>query len=136
MNRRKFLISATAVTGLPTVAFAMPLEYAEGLVAERLLAGETVFLDFKASWCSTCRAQERVIKALKADNPSYEEQITFIDIDWDLHGKSDLVRRLKIPRRSTLVVLKGDEELGRIVAGTGRGKIRELMDTALSAATA
>jgi len=33
-------------------------------------------------------------------------------------------------------VLKGDAELGRIVAGTSRATIQELMDTALSAATA
>lgn len=39
-----------------------------------------------------------------------------------------------MPRRSTLVVLKGDQELGRIVAITSTDKIKALMDTALAAA--
>jgi hypothetical protein len=33
-------------------------------------------------------------------------------------------------------VLKGDKELGRIVAGTKKADIKALMDTALAAATA
>ena len=86
--------------------------------------------------CSTCAAQERVINALKAENPDYEANITFINVDWDDYGKSDIVKSMKIPRRSTLVVLKGDQELGRIVAGTSKGQIKQLMDTALGAATA
>ncbi|KCV82369.1 hypothetical protein ATO10_08262 [Actibacterium atlanticum] len=137
MNRRDFLLmtSAAAVT-LPTVSWAAPLTYTDGLVQEHLAKGETVFLDFKASWCSTCAAQERVINALKDEYPDYEKAITFIDVDWDDYGKSDLVKSLKIPRRSTLVVLKGDAELGRIVAGTGTAQIKELMDMALTAATA
>lgn len=133
MNRRDFLIASAAL--LPSAALA-GADYTPGLVKSELAAGKTVFLDFKASWCSTCAAQERVINALKAENPAYEQAISFIDVDWDKYGRSDLTKSLKIPRRSTLVVLKGDQELGRIVAGTGTDAIKSLMDTALGAATA
>ncbi len=138
MDRRSFLALAGAVATLPLAwrAMASGMAYKPGLVTQKLKAGETVFLDFKASWCTTCAAQERVIKALKADNPAYEQAITFIDVDWDDYGKSDLAKSLKIPRRSTLVVLKGDKELGRIVADTSKGSIKSLMDTALTAASA
>ena len=44
--------------------------------------------------------------------------------------------RLKIPRRSTLVVLKGKGEVGRIVADTSERNIKKLMDAALAAETA
>ena len=71
----------------------------------------------------------------EADNPAYTQGVTFIDIDWDTYGTSELAQSLKIPRRSTLVVLKGEEELGRIVAQTGTADIKALMDTALAAAT-
>ncbi|MCV2882010.1 thioredoxin family protein [Actibacterium sp. XHP0104] len=136
MNRRDFLaLTGVAAVTLPVMGQAKPLDYTKGLVEQRLAAGETLFLDFKASWCSTCAAQERVIKALKAENPAYERAVTFIDIDWDTHGNGSLVRQMNIPRRSTLVVLKGDQELGRIVAGTSRKDIKALMDTALGAAT-
>lgn len=136
MNRRDFLFLSAAATALPLAAHAAPLDYTPGLVKKHLAKGDTVFLDFKASWCSTCAAQERVINALKAENPDYEANITFINVDWDDYGKSDIVKSMKIPRRSTLVVLKGDQELGRIVAGTSKGQIKQLMDAALGAATA
>ncbi|CAN0598520.1 unnamed protein product, partial [Ectocarpus sp. 12 AP-2014] len=53
--------------------------------------------------------------------------------DWDQHSNSKLAKDLNIPRRSTLVALKGDKELGRIVAGTKSADIQALMDTALAA---
>ncbi|WP_407491840.1 thioredoxin family protein [Pseudooceanicola sp. MF1-13] len=136
MKRRDFLTLTAAGLVLPTLAHAAPLDYKPGLVEEHLDAGETVFLDFKASWCSTCAAQERVLKKLKAANPSYENVITFIDVDWDTYGKSQFASTLKIPRRSTLVVLRGDAEIGRLVAETREAKIKELMDAALAAASA
>lgn len=134
MNRRDFiLLSTAAAVALPGVAVAAA-NYTPGLVQKHLDAGDTVFLDFKTDWCTTCAAQERVINALKSANPDYEKNIVFVNVDWDVHSGSDLSRSLKIPRRSTLVVLKGQEELGRIVAGTSKTDIKALMDTALKAA--
>lgn len=132
MKRRNFL-RAAAVACLafsPLAASAAVLDYAPGLVKQRLAAGETVFVTFKASWCSTCAAQERVISRLKAENPAYADKITFVDVDWDEYGRSDLARELSIPRRSTLVVLNGNNELGRLVADTREDAIRGLLDAA------
>jgi len=136
MNRRHFLL-LSAVAALPSLARAgSAADYSPELLASELAAGKTVFLDFKASWCSTCAAQERAIEALKAENPDYAARISFINVDWDLWGEGELVASLNIPRRSTLVVLRGEVELGRIVAGTSREEIKALMDVALQAATA
>ncbi len=135
MNRRDFILLSLAAAALPTLSFAST-DYTPGLVQKHLDAGDTVFLDFKASWCTTCAAQERVIDALKAADPDYEKHIVFIDVDWDDFGDAKLTRDLRIPRRSTLVALKGTQELGRIVAGTSKDKIKVLMDTALRAAKA
>ncbi len=133
MNRRAFLTATAAFAATPVLGVT---QYTPGLVAEELAAGKTVFLDFTASWCSTCRTQGRVLASLKEENPAYEQAISFIDIDWDTYKNAAITTSLNIPRRSTLVVLKGDAELGRIVAGTGRAQIQGLMDTALAAATA
>ena len=137
MHRRDFLALTAAVTlALPFAARAETLAYSPELLEARLAAGEVVFLDFKASWCGTCAAQGRVISALKAENPAYAAKVTFIDVDWDTWKNDMIVAEMNIPRRSTLVVLKGADELGRIVAGTGREEIKALMDTALAAAPA
>ncbi len=137
MKRRHFIASAAAAAAiLPSLANAYDGQnYTEGLVTKHLAAGDTVFVDFYTDWCVTCAAQRRKISALVADNPAYEKNIVFIKVDWDLHKKSDLSRRLKIPRRSTLVALKGEQEIGRIVAGTSKTKIKALLDAALGAAT-
>ncbi|TNF17499.1 MAG: thioredoxin [Rhodobacteraceae bacterium] len=135
MQRRAFLILGAAAATLPLGAGAAPLQYQPGMLQRRLDAGETLFLDFTASWCSTCRAQQKVLSKLKQETPAYEANITFIDIDWDTYGRSQMATRMKIPRRSTLVVLKGDDELGRIVAETREDRIRALLDIALNAAT-
>ncbi|MFY0595169.1 MAG: thioredoxin family protein [Cognatishimia sp.] len=132
MFRRQFLALTGAAAALPTLGFAAT-DYTPGLVKKHLDQGDTVFLDFKAAWCSTCRAQERVINALKSENPDYDAKIVFIDVDWDQYGRSDLVKSLRVPRRSTLVALKGDAEIGRIVADTSSRKIKKLMDAALAA---
>jgi thioredoxin 1 len=134
MNRRTLLLSSAALL------FAAPLRadertfYTPGLAEAAMDAGEVVVLDFWASWCSTCQAQERVIAALMADNPAYGQKIRFIVVDWDQYGDGELSRALKIPRRSTLVALKGREEIARIVAGTGKAEIKALFDAALTAA--
>ncbi|MGH1576645.1 thioredoxin family protein [Planktotalea sp.] len=136
MNRRTLILSGAATLVLPALpAFAVPLDYTPGLAKKHLDAGATVFLDFKADWCGTCRAQERVLTNLKQQNGAYEKNIVFINVDWDTYGTSQMVDRLKIPRRSTLVALKGKTEIGRIVADTSERNIKKLMDSALAAAT-
>ena len=136
MQRRDFLALTAALASMPfsLSAASNGLPYSPGLVTSSLAAGETVFLDFKASWCTTCRGQEKVISALRSQNPDYEKYITFIDVDWDFFGRSDLVSRLKTPPRSTLVVLKDNKQLGRIVDSTRRKDIKSLLDIALSSA--
>ena len=136
MLRRTFLASSLAAAVAAPAIAANGKSYRRGLVEEELAAGKTVFLDFYTDWCTTCRAQGKAIRDLLAENPAYEANISFIKIDWDQHAQSSIASRLNIPRRSTLVVLKGDQELGRIVAGTKKADIKALMDTALAAATA
>jgi thiol-disulfide isomerase/thioredoxin len=136
MKRRTVILAAPAVLLLPRIARASErVFYTPGLAEEAMDQGKTVFLDFWTNWCSTCAAQDRVIADLRASDPAYDAAITFITVDWDEHADAQISRDLGIPRRSTLVALKGREEIGRIVAGTSRDDIKALMDAALTAAT-
>ncbi len=136
MKRRDFLITGAALAFAGPALAATGARYKKGLVDQELAAGTTVFIDVYTDWCTTCRAQGSAIRKLRAENPAYDQHLTFIAVDWDKHASSQLAKRLRIPRRSTLVVLKGDQEIGRIVASTGRKTIQELMDAGVAAATA
>lgn len=134
MKRRDFIALSAAAALTPAALSAKVVDYTAGMAQKALADGKTVFLDFSATWCGTCAAQDRVINALLDENPAYDANISFIKVDWDDFGDGKLSNALKIPRRSTLVVLKGNKELGRIVAGTARKDIKKLMDVALKAA--
>lgn len=135
MDRRHFLALTAAATTLPASAMAGSgsVAYKPGLVDKALAEGKTVFIDFATDWCATCAAQNRVLQALRTENPAYDAGMLFIYFDWDKYSKDELARRLKIPRRSVLVVLKGDKEIGRVTLGTSRKEIKALMDAGLKA---
>ena len=132
MNRRDLMIMGGATLLLAGRAGATNIDYTPGMVTDRLAAGETLFVDFFAPWCSTCRTQERHVDAIRAANSAYDNAMSFIRVDWDTYGSGALAQSLQIPRRSTLVVLRGEQELGRIVAGTSRSAIQSLMDLGLA----
>lgn len=132
MNRRHFLITSAALASLPMAANAQMapagwLDYEPGLIQSLLNEGKTVFVDYSATWCSTCKAQERVLEQLRAGTDKYKD-MTFVRVDWDEYGRHAVTTSRKIPRRSTLIVLRGSEELGRIVAGTRVKDIQALME--------
>jgi len=134
MIRRTFLASI----GFSALMFAAPAmaapgftDYKPGMVKKALAEGKTVFLDYAADWCGTCRRQERIISDLVKQNPNYKQSMKFIRVDWDDFSNADIRKDYKIPRRSTLVVLRGDKELGRLVAVTSEKAIKELMDKGL-----
>ena len=72
-----------------------------------------------------------MLKKLRASYPLYDKSITFILIDWDTFGTHAVTTSRKIPRRSTLVLIKGGKEIGRLVAQTSEQKIKALLDDGL-----
>lgn len=135
MNRRHFLTASCATLILPLPALAAERTfYTPGLAEDAMAAGKLVFLDFWTNWCPTCATQHRVVTELRASDPTYDQKITFITVEWDKYSDGPLSKGLRIPRRSTLVALKGQTEIGRIVAGTAKADIKALMDQALATA--
>ena len=72
-----------------------------------------------------------MINALRAENPAYDANLTFIKVDWDTYKGADITTSRNIPRRSTLLLLRGGDELGRVIAGTSKSQIKALMDIGL-----
>ena len=135
MNRRTVLATAIAFTLAPLAAVAEFVDYAPGTIDTALAEGKTVLVDYAADWCSTCARQERVINALRAANPAYDEAMTFVRVDWDDYGTHDVTVARDVPRRSTLILLRGEDELGRLVAQPGETQIKDLLDLGLAGAS-
>ncbi|WP_370230725.1 thioredoxin family protein [Cognatishimia sp.] len=136
MNRRDFMLLTAAVSTVPAMGFAAPEYYTKGLIDEHLAAGRTVYVDFQTNWCSTCRAMARRLTDLRSKNPAYDENIVFVIVDFDRWGGSSLTKKWDVRSRSTHVVLKGDQELGRVYAKSSVRALGGLLDIALEAATA
>ncbi|KAJ56700.1 thioredoxin [Actibacterium mucosum KCTC 23349] len=132
MNRRSLFALALAAIIAPVSVFSADfVDYSPGVIESALEDGKTVFVDYSATWCGTCKRQERVINSLRAEDPAYDDAMTFVKVDWDTYKNHEVTVFRNIPRRSTLIVLRGDDELGRVVAGTSNAQIKELMDTGL-----
>ena len=128
MNRRTFISVLTGLLFMSGMSFANEsIIYTPGLIKERLSKGETLFVDYSATWCSTCKRQEKILTEIRKKNSSYDEKMTFIKIDWDTFKDHEVTSSRNIPRRSTLLVLRGSKEIGRIIAGTDPKEIEALM---------
>ncbi|MCX7304077.1 MAG: thioredoxin family protein [Hyphomicrobiales bacterium] len=131
INRRSLVLGTAAVAALaalPASAASQFVDYKPGVIENALSSGKTVFVDYSAWWCTTCMAQKRVIARLVEQNPDYAKSMLFVRVDWDEFGDQPVARDRNIPRRSTLLVLRGNKELGRVVAGTSEADIKALLD--------
>lgn len=125
MNRRIVLIAAAALFALPGLAAEKAFD-AKAFAAAKA-AGKSVVVHVYAPWCPTCRAQEPILQKLEAD-PKFADVAAF-RVDFD--GQKDAVRALKAQNQSTIIVFKGDKEVGRSVGETDPAAIAALLGKAL-----
>jgi len=131
MHRRTFLMSTLAA--VPTMALSYPAQTFSPAVWDSLKdQDQTVVMNFRASWSLTCQIKADLIAEALADDPRYG-QLTFVDVDWDTFGPSQMTQRLKVERRSTLLVMKNGTEITRLVNEPYARRVRALLDAALAA---
>lgn len=100
--------------------------YTPSALAAAQKAGAPVVLHFHAGWCPTCRAQDKVFEALKAD-PSLK--LTLMEVDYD--REKALERQLHVTAQSTLIVLHGAVERQRSTGETDPARLKGTLQGAL-----
>ena len=130
MKRRIFLSAVFSILITTQVGYAKDrIFYSPGLAEAAIKEGKVVFLDFWTNWCTTCVAQDRVIRELRSSNQTYDSRITFITVNWDQYSNAQISKRLKeLGVEDSLINLKGITQ-GMVVL-LGQRNIKKLSDFA------
>ena len=134
MKRRqilKYVAGVATLSVVPPVAAKEYIDFTPEVYAQALASGQPFMLAFLSDWWPVCRVQEHTVSVLADSNPAYEK-ITLIRADWDTFRRSEIVKELRIPRRSTLVMFNNGVELARVIAQTNQNVIEELFKAATS----
>ena len=126
MTLRQLIVSALLLTSAALTHAIEFQPYSAAALAAAQKADKPVALHFHADWCPTCRAQDKVLQALKAE-PGLD--VTVLKVNYDT--EKDLKRQYKIQSQSTMVILRGDTERGRLVGDTTEAGIRTALKSAL-----
>ena len=117
----------SALTFAASFAHALTIApYSAAALAAAQKAGDPVAVHFHATWCSTCKAQDRAFNELQAD-PTLK--LTVLQADYDTEG--ELKKQMKVRSQSTLIVFRGSAERARSSGDTQPDKLKALLKTAL-----
>lgn len=123
----KQILFSTLLILAATMAHALDIQpYTAATLAAAQKADKPVALHFHADWCPTCRAQTAVLQELKSEKGL---DLTVLVANYDT--EKALKRRFKVNAQSTLVVLKGQKEVARLVGDTSPDGIRTALKSAL-----
>lgn len=89
--------------------------------------GQTIVVDVYADWCPTCRAQAPILDGLRKEQQ--KNGVKFVKVNFD--DEKAFLRMHRIPRQSTVLVFKGEEEVARSIAETNRARLRSVVLSAL-----
>ncbi len=129
LTRRKLLCGAViAGAVVSTSAFAADtIAYSPTQFDAAQKTGRAILVEIHASWCPTCKAQVPILAALEA-KPEFKDLLV-VRVDFD--SQRDAVRRFGARMQSTLIVFKGDQEMGRSVGDTNPASIAALLNKAI-----
>ncbi len=130
MISRRHLISI-ATAGLIALAASPSWSAATRFTADGFAqakkAGGPILIEVSAPWCPTCRAQKAVFSELEKQ----DRFKSFVKLEVDFDSQKDALKALGATMQSTLIVFKGDKEVGRLVGETKREAIEALFAKAL-----
>ena len=126
ISRRQMLASlAFAAMVLPGTAAALEeAAFTPSAFQAAQQEGKPIVVHVSATWCETCHAQKEVFEKLEEEEKF--RVFSFYTVDFDT--QKDVMRTFNAPSRSTIIVFKGNEEVGRLVGDTSEEAIRSLLE--------
>jgi thioredoxin 1 len=129
MISRRLVLLASALAGLalmvPATAGEMPFTLEAFETAQK--AGKPILVEVHAVWCPTWKAQIPILGKLTADQKFKDTVVLRVDFD----DQKEIVRKFGVQLQSTLIVFKGEKEVGRSVGDTNANSIAALLGKAI-----
>jgi thiol-disulfide isomerase/thioredoxin len=89
--------------------------------------GKSAIISTHAEWCSTCKAQDKILAGFIKD-PDYKN-VVFYQVDYD--NQKDLLKTLKVSTQSTIIVYKKGKEVARATGDTKEAALSKLTRQAI-----
>ena len=100
-----------------------PQDYTDAAFAAAEKSGRPILIDSFATWCDICKRQKPTLGHLMQE-PKYKDYVV-LRVNFDT--QKDALRKFKAPVQSTLIVYRGDKELGRSVGETQEEWVDDLL---------
>jgi thioredoxin 1 len=121
-------IASASLMLLASAAHAMTTKpFSDAEFAQLQAAGKPVAIHFTATWCPTCKAQDKSLAVLDTD-PTLKN-VTILKSDYD--QSKALQKQMNVKSQSTFVVFKGKAEVARNAGVTNAPEIKTLLIKAL-----
>lgn len=121
-SRRSVLaLSLVAAFAIPAAAAEQP--YTPEAFAAAQKAGKPILVAVHATWCPICKQQIPILDRLSKDGKF--KDMTILRVDFD--DQKPVVREFGVQKQSTLIVFKGDKEVGRSTGETKAEPIEALL---------
>jgi len=123
--KKSFALLAVSLCAWLAPAHALEIApYTPETFAAKQQAGERVGLHFHASWCPTCRAQDKVFDTFKGDA---SVPGTLLQVNYDT--ERDLKREMNVRSQATLIVFQGKQQVHRSGGVTETEPLRAALNT-------
>ena len=122
---KKIFIILFLFVCLSASAVEKKTNFSEEIFKKAKDSGKTIVVNSYETWCGTCSKQTKIL------NQAKREFNDIVFLSYEQSKNKDIAKKLNIKFRTTIVVYKGHNEIGRIVGQTDKETIYSVIHIGL-----
>ena len=132
MRTKILTLLACSMLTLSSSAWAATMQYDAKSFKAAQESGKTIALEFFASWCPTCKAQNASLKEIETQ--AAFKDVVFVTADFD--KDTELKKAFGVTGQSAFVVLAGQKEVNRSTGKTAAADLSKQVSEGITANSA